>query len=104
MRRRFWITAGIAGVGIAAAAYGVQRPEGEAPVAASEATGAPQRVVMVAPARVEICETVRRLPGIIAARTEADLGFRVAGKLLERRVEVGDTVRAGDIVATLDAI
>ncbi|MGB3211581.1 MAG: secretion protein HlyD [Desulforhopalus sp.] len=34
---------------------------------------------------------------------EVDLGFRVSGKLLEMRFEEGDTVKQGDILATLDA-
>ena len=40
--------------------------------------------------------------GTIEARAEADLGFRIAGKLIERKVDVGDRVRAGDLLARLD--
>ena len=40
--------------------------------------------------------------GTIEARAEADLGFRIAGKLIERKVDVGDGVRAGDVLARLD--
>lgn len=40
--------------------------------------------------------------GEIKARFEADLAFRVAGKLLQRKVDTGDTVKAGAILATLD--
>lgn len=39
----------------------------------------------------------------IRARTEAHLGFRVAGKLLQRNVELGQTVQAGQVLAQLDA-
>ena len=35
--------------------------------------------------------------------TRSDLGFRVAGKITQRLVNVGDRVRAGDVVARLDA-
>lgn len=41
--------------------------------------------------------------GEIAPREEAVLSFRVGGKLVERRVDVGDRVRAGQVLATLDA-
>lgn len=40
--------------------------------------------------------------GEVKARFEADLAFRVAGKLLQRKVDTGDTVKAGAILATLD--
>ncbi len=45
----------------------------------------------------------REFVGIIAPRTETALGFRIGGKLVERLVGVGDRVRAGDVVARLDA-
>ncbi|GAP35599.1 efflux RND transporter periplasmic adaptor subunit [Piscinibacter sakaiensis] len=38
----------------------------------------------------------------IRARTETRLSFRVGGKLVERRVDLGDRVRAGQPVARLD--
>jgi membrane fusion protein, multidrug efflux system len=38
----------------------------------------------------------------IRARTESRLGFRVAGKLLQRPVEVGQSVRAGQVLAVID--
>jgi multidrug efflux system membrane fusion protein len=41
--------------------------------------------------------------GEIRAREEAALSFRVDGKLVERRVDVGDRVRAGQVLAVLDA-
>ena len=40
--------------------------------------------------------------GEIRARVESRLGFRVAGKMIERPVNVGDTVRAGQVLARLD--
>lgn len=39
----------------------------------------------------------------VRARTESRLGFRVGGKVLERKVNVGDAVRAGQVLARLDA-
>ncbi|MCL2657688.1 MAG: efflux RND transporter periplasmic adaptor subunit [Betaproteobacteria bacterium] len=40
--------------------------------------------------------------GEVRARHEADLGFRVGGKILERRVNLGDRVRRGQLLARLD--
>lgn len=42
------------------------------------------------------------LTGTIQAETEVDLAFRIDGRMLERRVNVGDTVAAGQVVAVLD--
>lgn len=41
--------------------------------------------------------------GEIRAREEAALSFRVGGNLVERRADVGDHVRAGQVLAVLDA-
>lgn len=38
----------------------------------------------------------------IRARVESRLGFRVSGKLLQRHVEVGQSVRAGQLLAVID--
>lgn len=50
-------------------------------------------------------ETVRVVDysGAVKARRQADLGFRVAGKLVERTVDIGDRVRTGDLLARIDA-
>lgn len=40
--------------------------------------------------------------GTIEARADADLGFRIAGKLVERKADVGSLVKAGDVLARLD--
>ncbi|MDP5238393.1 efflux RND transporter periplasmic adaptor subunit [Uliginosibacterium sp. 31-16] len=41
--------------------------------------------------------------GEVRSRYEADLGFRIGGKLIERQVNLGDTVRKGQVLARLDA-
>lgn len=41
--------------------------------------------------------------GEVRARTESRLGFRVAGKLIERPAQVGQAVKAGQVLARLDA-
>jgi len=42
------------------------------------------------------------LTGDIQAEDEASLAFRVSGRMIERFANVGDTVRAGQVVARLD--
>ena len=55
---------------------------------------------------VEVRETaldrMAALTGEIQARHESNLGFRVAGKVVERPVDVGQGVAAGDLLARLD--
>ena len=41
--------------------------------------------------------------GVVKARVESDLGFRVNGKIVERLVDVGRQVKTGDVIARLDA-
>ncbi|MCC8931520.1 efflux RND transporter periplasmic adaptor subunit [Rhizobium sp. 'Codium 1'] len=40
--------------------------------------------------------------GTVKARSEAAAGFRVAGKIIERLVDIGDRVVPGDVLARLD--
>jgi RND family efflux transporter MFP subunit len=42
------------------------------------------------------------LSGEIAARVESDLSFRLSGRIVERKVEVGSHVEAGEVLAWLD--
>src|SRR5215467_3218728 len=44
----------------------------------------------------------RDFVGVVRARYETDLGFRVAGKIVSRVVNMGDRVQADDVVARLD--
>lgn len=46
---------------------------------------------------------VREYAAEVRARTESRLGFRVAGKMVERTAEPGQQVRAGQVLARLDA-
>jgi RND family efflux transporter MFP subunit len=41
--------------------------------------------------------------GVVKARTEMNHGFRVAGKIVERLVDIGDKVNPGDVLARIDA-
>src|SRR5882757_8596924 len=40
--------------------------------------------------------------GEVKSRTESRLSFRVGGKMLKRLVDIGDTVKAGQVLAQLD--
>jgi RND family efflux transporter MFP subunit len=57
------------------------------------------KVVTVAPAALR---SGYEFAGEVRARTESRLGFRVGGKLLTRAVEVGQAVKAGQVLARLD--
>ncbi len=63
----------------------------------------PSRPVQVESVVIADDTVSRDFVGVVAPRTETDLGFRIGGKLVERLVGVGDRVRAGDVVARLDA-
>jgi len=75
-------------------------------LAACEANTAPatksERPVQVQTVVFQDQNTSREFVGVVRARYETDLGFRVAGKMTARIVNVGDQVRAGDVVARLD--
>ena len=60
----------------------------------------PVRVTTLAPAALA---SIAELPGEVRPRIETRVGFQVGGRVVERRVEVGDGVRAGQVLATLDA-
>ena len=47
-------------------------------------------------------EASREFVGVVRARHETDVGFRVAGKITARLVNIGDRVRASDVIAQLD--
>lgn len=47
-------------------------------------------------------ETSNRYSGEIRARREAALGFRIGGKIVERRVDAGAVVKAGQVLARID--
>ncbi|HXY59661.1 MAG TPA: efflux RND transporter periplasmic adaptor subunit [Methylocystis sp.] len=60
------------------------------------------RPVLVAVAHYAAAMQRREFAAVIRPRIESDLGFRVPGKVLKRLVEVGQVVKAGDVLATLD--
>ena len=50
----------------------------------------------------QAAERSRTFSGSVRARIESPLSFRVAGKITERFVNVGDKVAVGQVIATLD--
>ncbi|KPX49077.1 efflux RND transporter periplasmic adaptor subunit [Pseudomonas syringae pv. tagetis] len=49
-------------------------------------------------------DTYRSFTGVVVARVQSDLGFRVSGKVLERLVDTGQTVRKGQPLMRLDPV
>ncbi len=46
----------------------------------------------------------RTFTGTVAARVQSDLGFRVSGKVLERLVDAGQTVKRGQVLMRIDPV
>jgi len=51
---------------------------------------------------VQVTGFERSFTGIIGARVQSNLGFRVAGKIVERLVDVGQQVKAGQALMRID--
>lgn len=62
----------------------------------------PVRAVRVMTIGVDAMQAAHEYAGEVRARTEVRLGFRVAGKILQRQAEVGQHVKAGQPLAQLD--
>ena len=74
------------------------------PACQKEEKAAPQAIRPVRTVTVALQEGGENvsLTGEIQPRYQADLGFRVNGKILERPVDVGTQVKKGDLLARLD--
>lgn len=82
--------------GVAATALAACKPAEE--VAAPEIR--PVRTVTI---EKRVAGDVVSLTGTVQAQTEVNLSFRIDGRMIERPVDVGNTLRAGQLVARLDA-
>ena len=51
-----------------------------------------------------IASASRSFTGVVAARVQSDLGFRVPGKVLERLVDAGQTVKRGQPLMRIDPV
>ncbi|PBB98853.1 efflux RND transporter periplasmic adaptor subunit [Mesorhizobium sp. WSM3862] len=90
--------AGLPVVGVVVAALGLAGCSQEKKAEAQEVIR-PVKVVEIGEA-----ETTRQLDysGSVRARTEMNLGFRIAGKVTERLVDIGQHVNEGDVLARVD--
>ncbi|AKZ63313.1 RND transporter MFP subunit [Herbaspirillum hiltneri N3] len=59
----------------------------------------PVRAMVIA---ADNAEVVAEFPGEVRARVESRLGFRVGGKIVARKVDVGTVVRRGQVLMQLD--
>ena len=59
----------------------------------------PVRAITLSPSAVS---AEAELPGEVRPRVESRVGFQVAGRINARRVELGQRVKQGDVLATLD--
>jgi RND family efflux transporter MFP subunit len=87
-------TVALLGLAVPLAGCGEEKPKAKA-----EAVGRP---VLVQVVRYAPMQPSRTFVATIKPRIEADLGFRVGGKVLNRAVDVGAVVKIGDVLAVLD--
>lgn len=66
-------------------------------------TEEPVRAVKVVTVGVQNIQSGAEFAGEVRARVESRLGFRVAGKIIQRPVDAGQRVKAGQLLAQLDA-
>src|SRR5258706_10818703 len=91
----------IAAAGVLAIATG-GRLGGSVTPAAGATPETPPRLVRVQEIRDEGAASEQSYTGVIRARYETDLAFRVGGKVVSRNVEVGQRGRAGQLLYRLD--
>ncbi|MCA3632739.1 MAG: efflux RND transporter periplasmic adaptor subunit [Methylobacterium sp.] len=99
-RRNFGIAALVLATSAAGAWFLVGRPAAE--VGKPQADNLENRPVLVQKVQFATAAPARILVGTVRARVETDQGFRISGKVAERRVQAGDRVKKGQVVATLD--
>jgi len=62
----------------------------------------PVPAVYVSTVRNDSGAASRLLSGSVRPRVESELAFRTGGRVMARQVDVGETVRAGQVLARLD--
>lgn len=93
-RRRFALSAVICALPLALTACGEPAPE-------DPRTQPP--LVRVAAVQ-DAAGSSRAFAGVVAARVQSDLGFRVPGKVLARLVDAGQTVKRGQLLMRIDPV
>lgn len=76
--------------------------QGHAPPPAPSSTPKPQTVTLVRPVRHTV-DRVVELPADMRAGREAKIYAKISGNLKDLRVNIGDPVRAGQVLATIDS-
>lgn len=98
MKTKFLLTTAVVIAGAATAAV-VFWPTEKVSAAADPRTAVP----LVSVVKVRTPDSVSRsFTGTIAARVQSDLGFRVPGKIVERLVNLGEDVKAGQPLMKID--
>jgi RND family efflux transporter MFP subunit len=69
---------------------------------ADKPTAEAVRPVRTAEIRYDAAREANRYAATVQSRYEVDQAFRVGGKVVQRKVDVGQTVREGDVLAVLD--
>jgi len=93
----------IAGSGAAVAVSAANGAPRETSTAApSHASGGPAMVVRAQEVRPDATGMEQTYTGVVRARYETDLAFRVGAKIVSRKVEVGQKVKTGDVLFKLD--
>lgn len=90
---------GVAVAGGAFAAYSITRNPPARAASAAEPIIRPARVAEIS---YKTQAQTLLLAGTVVPRIESTLGFRVAGKIVQRSVDVGAVVKPGDVIAVLD--
>ena len=79
------------------------------PIAAMLSACSPEKPPLLAPRpvhtvelRFDLASEANRYAGTVQSRHEVDQAFRVGGKVAQRKVDVGQVVREGDVLAVLD--
>src|SRR5262245_2200067 len=104
MNRRigFFLAGGV--VALAAGGGAVAYPAGASPPPVTPPTASHSpRVVRVKEVTADAAAGEQTYTGIVRARHETDLAFRVGAKIVSRHVEVGQRVAAGTLLFRLDA-
>ena len=99
-KKRLVVLAGVLIAALGAAAFATLFIPPHKASALSDPRQEPPIVSLATAVRVSGSE--RGFTGVVGAKVESNLGFRVAGKILERLVNVGDKVKAGQPLMRID--
>src|SRR5438067_2853925 len=102
MTRRSGLRAAAGLLALAAGGGAVAYSARGTPPAAPPATPPAPRAVRVQEAKADAAAAEQTYTGVVRARYETDLAFRVGAKITTRHVEVGQRVAAGAVLFRLD--